>query len=81
MSLEEDKVRKQDTVSLIAHTSDSTTGRVLAWNFLKQRWPEFHRRYGDGAFEMSNLINSVAGGFKTQHDFDDVSIFLLYYQR
>lgn len=45
MSLEEDKIRKQDFMLVLSQTSVTAPGRTLAWNFVKRNWPEINRRY------------------------------------
>ena len=44
MSLEEDKVRLQDTIALINYVAHTSPGRTLAWAFVKQNWKEILRR-------------------------------------
>ena len=44
MTLDESKVRKQDTVTIITEVAQTAPGRILAWNFLKQNWEEIVRR-------------------------------------
>jgi aminopeptidase N len=31
-------------------------GRSLAWDFLKEQWEEFDRRYGGGGFGLMRLV-------------------------
>lgn len=49
-------VRAQDSVLIINGSSLNPHGRDLAWQFIKDRWPEFVKRYGGGSFLLSRLI-------------------------
>ncbi|KAL5020171.1 hypothetical protein ScPMuIL_003063 [Solemya velum] len=49
-SLKEDKIRSQDTSSVISVVADNPGGQVLAWRFFKQNWKTLEQRYGDVSF-------------------------------
>jgi puromycin-sensitive aminopeptidase len=73
-SLSPDEVRVQDTVTVVTNVADNRGGRDLAWEFMKENWAEFHRRYGDGEFAMMRLV-SITGGFTTPERREDVERF------
>ena len=45
MSMDPEKIRKGDTVSVVTHVAANPAGKILAWRFLRQNWDEFKRRY------------------------------------
>ena len=49
-------------------------GRRLAWEFIKDNWEEFDRRYGGGGFALMRLV-SISGGFTTLEMQNDVQEF------
>ena len=67
-------VRSQDAVIIIVSVAGNKMGKHLAWNFIKNRWPELDRRYGRGGFAITRLV-SVAGVFTTLEMADDVDNF------
>jgi puromycin-sensitive aminopeptidase len=58
------EVRSQDTVILVSSVAGNTYGRDLAWEYIKDNWAEFDKRYGAGGFAMMRLV-SITGGFST----------------
>ncbi len=73
-SLDEDHVRSQDTISVMVATASNPHGRELAWQFLKDNWYEFDRRYGEGGFAIMRLV-SVASVFTTPAKREEVRDF------
>ena len=69
-----DEVRVHDTVSVITLVAGNTQGRDLAWQFLKDNWPELDRRYGEGGFAIMRLVG-IASAFNTLEMRDDVERF------
>ena len=49
-------------------------GRDMAWDFVKENWDEFSRRYSDGLFALSRLVG-ITARFTTQERLDDVEGF------
>jgi puromycin-sensitive aminopeptidase len=49
-------------------------GRDLAWEFVKENWVEFDRRYGEGEFILSRLV-SITSRFTTPEREEDVESF------
>ena len=47
---------------------------VTTWEFMKDNWKEFDRRYGGGGFAVMRLV-SITGAFNTAEDAIDVKEF------
>jgi len=52
---DQNEVRSQDTVFVIAGVTGSVDGRELAWKFVCDNWSILHARYS-GIFLLSRLI-------------------------
>ena len=68
------RVRTQDTVSLVIGVAVNRIGGDMAWEFIKNNWDEFNRRYGAGGFAIMHLV-SIIGRFTTLEHADDVEAF------
>ena len=69
-----DDVRLQDTIFVVSAVAANTRGRDLAWEFLKDQWDEFDRRYGGGGFGLMRLV-AITNSFTTNEKRDDVAAF------
>ena len=69
-----DDVRLQDTIFVVTAVAANNQGRNLAWDFLKEQWEEFDRRYGGGGFGLMRLV-SITNHFTTNEQRDDVEAF------
>ncbi|PKB80163.1 MAG: hypothetical protein BZY88_09580 [SAR202 cluster bacterium Io17-Chloro-G9] len=69
-----DDVRSQDTITVVTAVAANLRGRQLAWDFVKDQWEEFDRRYGGGGFGLMRLV-SVCGHFTDADHLDDVETF------
>ena len=69
-----DEVRVHDSVTVCAIAGHSPQGRGLAWEFLKENWDEYYRRYGDGGFAIMRLVG-ITGGFTSDEWRADVEAF------
>ena len=67
-------VRSHNTVSVVMSVAGNRLGRDLAWEFVKDNWAEFDRRYGDGEFILSRLV-SITSRFTTREREEDVAGF------
>ncbi len=67
-------VRSQDTITVVTGVSSNLAGRQLAWDFVKDNWAEFDRRYGGGGFGLMRLV-SVCGNFTDQDHLEDAEKF------
>ena len=68
------RVRTQDTVSLVIGVAVNRIGGDMAWEFIKNNWDEFNRRYGAGGFAIMHLV-SIIGRFTTLEHAADVEAF------
>ena len=68
------RVRTQDTVSMVIGVAANRHGGDLAWEFIKDNWDEFNRRYGAGGFAIMHLV-SIIGRFTTLEHAADVEEF------
>ena len=67
-------IRHQDAITMISLTSSNRYGQDLAWEFLKDNWDEYDRRYGEGGFALMRLV-SIPSGFATAEKYEDVDKF------
>jgi puromycin-sensitive aminopeptidase len=68
------KVRSQDSITLVAGVAANPKGRDLAWEFVRDNWAEFDRRYGGGGFGLMRLV-SICSHFNSQEKADEVDSF------
>ena len=73
-SLSIDDVRSQDAVPVVTVVASGQAGRDLAWEFVKENWEEFDRRYGRGGFAIARLVGST-GAFTTLERAQEVEKF------
>ena len=69
-----DRVRYHDTIQVVSGVAANRLGRDMAWDFVKDNWEEFSRRYSDGLFALSRLVG-ITARFTTQERLDDVEGF------
>ena len=70
------RVRSQDTITVVAGVAANPAGRELAWDFVKNNWAEFDRRYGGGGFGLMRLV-SICNSFTTAERMADVENFFV----
>jgi len=68
------RVRAHETISVVAGVAANRKGRDMAWEFIKENWKEFDRRYGEGGFGLMGLV-STTGAFTTREKLEDVETF------
>ena len=73
-SLKPEDVRTHDTIRVVSGVAVNRYGRDMAWEFLKENWPEFDRRYGEGGFALMSVVSFTAR-FTTQDKMEDVERF------
>ena len=73
-SLDDGYVRSQDTIRVLVSVAINRAGRDLAWEFLKDNWPELDRRYGEGGFALMRLV-SIGSLFTTEEKRQEVADF------
>ena len=68
------RVRSQDTITVVSGVAANPKGRQPAWQFVKDNWAEFDRRYGGGGFGLMRLV-SICSSFTTEEQKADVERF------
>jgi len=74
LSLDPDIIRIQDTPRIIMGLAANPYALRTTWEFMKNNWKEFDRRYGGGGFAVMRLV-SITGAFNTAEDASDVKEF------
>jgi puromycin-sensitive aminopeptidase len=69
-----DEVRSQDTMIVVVQAAGNKDGRDLTWQFIKDNWAEFDRRYGKGGFAIMRIVG-ITGGFTSMERHDEVERF------
>ncbi|XP_011165084.1 puromycin-sensitive aminopeptidase isoform X2 [Solenopsis invicta] len=69
-----EEVRAQDTVFAIMSVTLSYKGRLMAWNFFKEKWKTLLDRY-EGGFLMARLVKFTTENFVTEEQAKDVENF------
>ena len=70
-----DEVRGQDTPLAVAGVAMNPLGRDLAWDFLREKWTEFDRRYGQGGFIIARIVSITTEDFTTLEKAGEVEAF------
>ena len=70
-----DEVRGQDTPLAVAGVALNPLGRDLAWDFLREKWAEFDRRYGQGGFIIARIVSITTDDFTTLEKAAEVEAF------
>nr|AMO02529.1 aminopeptidase N5 [Tityus serrulatus] len=74
-SLNRDKIRPQDTISVLATVSHNPAGRLLAWRFVRENWATLLDMFGQGSFSMDVIISEVISHFSTRFDYNEIKAF------
>ncbi len=69
-----DDVRSQDTITVVGAVSGNIRGRGPAWDFVRENWPEFDRRYGGGGFGLMRLVG-ICNSFAEMGRYAEVESF------
>eukprot|EP01027_Heterolobosea_sp_BB2_P027304 GEZU01042623.1.p1 GENE.GEZU01042623.1~~GEZU01042623.1.p1 ORF type:complete len:482 (+),score=192.53 GEZU01042623.1:249-1694(+) len=74
-----EEVRSQDTMYVMLGVSSNPLAfqgnKGLVWEFFKQHFDEFARRYGEGGFMVGRIIKFAAGGFLSEERAAEVERF------
>ncbi|MFI5240296.1 MAG: M1 family metallopeptidase [Candidatus Saccharimonadia bacterium] len=54
-----DKVRPQDSISVLAYSLINRAGRDLTWSFIQKNWGVLEQRYGQGGHLLSRIPQSL----------------------
>ncbi|XP_011635269.1 puromycin-sensitive aminopeptidase [Pogonomyrmex barbatus] len=69
-----EEVRAQDTVFAIMSVGLSYKGRLMAWNFFKEKWKTLLDRY-EGGFLLARLVKFTTENFVSEEQAKDVESF------
>jgi len=69
-----EEVRSQDTCFVVGGCTHSQAGRDLAWNFVKDKWDDFYKRY-PGGFLQARLVKFATEGFASEAMAKDIETF------
>ncbi len=69
-----DDVRSQDTITVVAAVAGNIRGRGPAWDFVRDNWGEFDRRYGGGGFGLMRLVG-ICNAFTDMGRYAEVETF------
>ena len=58
----------------MVQVASNRQGRKPAWEFLKDNWDEFDRRYGEGGFAIMRLVG-IASLFTTEEKKQEITEF------
>ncbi len=67
-------VRNQDAMYILSVVGSSNYGGDLAWQFLKQNWDEYYKRYHEGHI-MTNIIKVCLQRFKDLDKIEEIKDF------
>lgn len=74
-SVDETKVKIQDTVSVIAYVSRNPLGRRLAWDFVRSQWDTLFTKYGTSSFGFGRLVRYITAYFNTRFEVEEFQSF------
>ncbi|CAB4036941.1 glutamyl aminopeptidase-like isoform X1 [Paramuricea clavata] len=74
-SIDESKIRSQNTVTVINSVAQNPIGQSLAWKFLTQNWKVFYERYSKTSFQLARLISSTTSMMNTKNELQKVKDF------
>ncbi|MCL4462004.1 MAG: M1 family metallopeptidase [Nitrospirae bacterium] len=68
-------VRIQDTVSIVSQVGANSWGEDVAWDFFRENFDLFRKRYEAGGFALQRLVKGVSEGFRTRERKEEVAGF------
>lgn len=70
-----DKVRKQDWFRVMVMLGRNEKARLIAWNFLKENWDDFHKKYEGNLTLLVRTLEGVTSGFTDNENLADIKKF------
>ncbi|XP_028679112.2 aminopeptidase N-like [Erpetoichthys calabaricus] len=67
-SLNQEYIRKQDSISTISYIASNVVGQSLVWDFIRSRWETLFNKYGSSFFLFSHIINKVSERFASESE-------------
>lgn len=74
-TLDPEKIRKMDAVSVINAIARNVAGQALAWNFVRAHWTYISQEYGAGMMPLGALIDGVTQRFSTDFELQELNRF------
>ncbi|CAH1789477.1 unnamed protein product [Owenia fusiformis] len=75
-TIDENYIRKQDSVSTTIYISRNPIGRPLAWDFMRSNWNYIFDKYGTGFFAFTSMLKGITESFNTEFQLQQVRDFL-----
>lgn len=69
-----EEVRAQDALQAIASVTKSHLGKQLAWDYFKNNWQAFVKRYQSGTL-LTRIVETVTDSFVTEEVIEDIQDF------
>ena len=66
---------------MVGGATNSRVGREMSWNFVKDKWDEFYKRY-PGGFLQARLVKFATEGFASEEMVNEDSVnhhFVIYF--
>ncbi|XP_054768522.2 aminopeptidase N-like [Lytechinus pictus] len=74
-SLNSTLLEKKWSASIIIYVSKSPIGRVIAWNFVRDKWEQLKENFGEDSFHFKRLIVDVTSNFNTRLQLKELQAF------
>jgi puromycin-sensitive aminopeptidase len=62
-----EKVRIQDTVSILSSVGANPKGRDIWWGFIQKNWKTLVSRYGEGGLTLAKAVKAISGSAEEKH--------------
>jgi len=70
-----ERVRKQDWFRIMVMLGYNPKARLIAWNFLKENWNDFHKKYEGNLSLLVRTLKGVTSGFTDEKNLSDIKKF------
>ncbi|KAG2470424.1 AMPN Aminopeptidase, partial [Polypterus senegalus] len=67
-SLNQEYIRKQDSISTISYIARNVVGQSLVWDFIQSRWETLFNKFGSSFFLFSHIIDNVSERFASESE-------------
>ena len=68
-------VRKQDWFRIMVMLGYNPKAKLIAWNFLKENWDDFHKKYKGNLTLLVRALEGVTSGFTDEENLSDIKKF------
>ncbi|ESP00388.1 hypothetical protein LOTGIDRAFT_238559 [Lottia gigantea] len=75
-AVNQDEIRKQDSLSIIIYVSSHTISRDLTWNFVRENWKKISDDFAVSLFQFTRMIGRVTEAFNTEFDLKQLEAFV-----